>query len=169
MSRHPQILLSHKKELDFYWEHYQRGIDWYLAHFPSLSDRPDFLTGEATPNYLRFPQVAQRIKDTFPQTKIIILLRNPVDRAISWHYHKVNSGLTKLDLPTAIATEIERLATVSETEITETGFYNPDNIMSSLYIYKIKPWIETLGREQFFNSQKRRFLSQSPEQHGKGV
>ena len=149
LSRHPQILLPHKKEIDFYWQHYERGIDWYLAHFPSISDRPDFLTGEATPNYLRFPQVAQRIKDTFPQTKIILLLRNPVDRAISWHYHKLNSGLTNADLSTAIATEIERLATVSETEITNTGYYNPDNIMSSLYFYKIKPWIETLGREQF--------------------
>ena len=149
LSRHPQVLLSHKKELDFYWQHYQRGIDWYLAHFPSITDRPNFLTGEATPNYLRFPQVAKRIKDTFPKTKIIILLRNPVDRAISWHYHKLNSGLSKLDLKTAIATEIERLATVTEAEIINTGYYNPDNIMSSLYIYKIKPWIETLGREQF--------------------
>jgi hypothetical protein len=149
LSRHPQVLLSHKKELDFYWKHFKRGVDWYLAHFPTLTDRPDFLTGEATPNYIRFPQVAQRIKDTFPQTKIIILLRNPVDRAISWHYHKLNTGLTKLDLATAIASEIDRLATVSEAEITNTGYYDPDNILTSLYIYKLKPWIEILGREQF--------------------
>ena len=149
LSRHPQVLLSHTKEIDFFNRNYQRGIDWYLAHFPSITDRPDFLTGEATPNYLRFPQVAERIKATFPQTKIIILLRNPVDRAISWHYHKLNTGLTSEDLATAIATEIERLASVSEAEITNTGFYDPDNIMSSLYIYKIKPWIELLGREQF--------------------
>ena len=149
LSRHPQVLLAHKKEIDFYWKNYQRGIDWYLAHFPTLTDLPDFLTGEATPNYLRFPQVARRIKDTFPQTKIIILLRNPADRAISWHYHKLNTGLTDTDLATAIATEIERLTTVSETEIIETGFYDPDNIISSLYIYKIKAWMEILGREQF--------------------
>jgi tetratricopeptide (TPR) repeat protein len=149
LSRHPQVLLSHKKELDFYWKHFARGVDWYLAHFPTITDHPDWLTGEATPNYLRFPQVAQRIKDTFPQTKIIILLRNPVDRAISWHYHKLNTGLTKLDLATAIATEIARLATVSEAEIINTGYYEPDNIMSSLYIYKVKPWVEILGREQF--------------------
>ena len=149
LSRHPQILLSHTKEIDFYWTNYRRGIDWYLAHFPTICDRPDFITGEATPNYLRFPQVAQRIKDTFPQTKIILLLRNPVDRAISWHYHKLNTGLTSESLSTAIATEIARLATVTEAEITNTGFYNPDNIMSSLYIYKIKPWIELLGRDRF--------------------
>ena len=149
LSRHPQVLLSHKKEIDFYWKNYQRGIDWYLAHFPTITDNPDFITGEATPNYIRFPKVAQRIKDTFPQTKIILLLRNPADRAISWHYHKLNSGLTNEDLATAIATEIKRLATVTEAQIINTGFYNPDNIISGLYIYKIKAWMEILGREQF--------------------
>jgi tetratricopeptide (TPR) repeat protein len=149
LSRHPQVLLSHKKELDFYWQNFERGLDWYLAHFPTITDRPDFLTGEATPNYLRFPEVAQRIKDTFPQTKIILLLRNPIDRAISWHYHKLNTGLTKASLATAIAKEMAQLATITAEEITNTGFTTPDNIMSSLYIYKLKSWIEILGREQF--------------------
>ena len=159
LSRHPQILLSHKKEIDFYRKNFQRGTEWYLAHFPTITDRADFLTGEATPNYLRFPEVAQRIKDTFPQVKIIILLRNPADRAISWHYHKLNSGLTNQDLATAIAAEIKRLASVSETEIINTGYYNPDNILSSLYIYKIKAWIELLGREQFLIIKSEEFYS----------
>ena len=159
LSCHPTILLSHKKELDFYRENYHRGINWYRAHFPAISDRADFLTGEATPNYLRFPQVARRIKDTFPKTKIIILLRNPVDRAISWHYHKLNTGLTKIDLQTAIATEIKQLATTTEAEITNTGYREPDNIMSSLYIYKIRPWIELLGREQFLILKSEEFYS----------
>ena len=161
LSHHPQILFSHKKEIDFYWKNYHRGIDWYRAHFPTITDRPDFLTGEATPNYLRFPQVARRIKDTFPKTKIIILLRNPADRAISWHYHKLNDGLTNLnlDLKTAIATEIEKLATTTEAEITNTGYCDLDNIISSLYIYKIKPWIEILGREQFLILKSEEFYS----------
>ena len=159
LSRHPQILLSHTKEIDFYWQNFAQGIDWYLAHFPTITDQDDFLTGEATPNYLRFPQVAQRIKDTFPQTKIIILLRNPADRAISWHYHKLNTGLTNQDLSTAISEEITRLATVSEAEIIETGFYNPDNILSSLYIYKIRAWVEILGREQFLFLKSEDFYS----------
>ncbi len=159
LSRHPQILLSHTKEIDFYWQNFDRGIDWYLAHFPTITDRDDFLTGEATPNYLRFPQVAQRIKNTFPQTKIIILLRNPADRAISWHYHKFNTGLTNQDLSTAISEEITRLTTVSEAEIVETGYYNPDNILSSLYIYKIRAWVETLGREQFLFLKSEDFYS----------
>lgn len=149
LDRHPQVLLSHKKEIDFYWTNFKRGIDWYLAHFPTITDSSDFFTGEATPNYLRFPHVAHRIKNTFPQTKIIILLRNPADRSISWHYHKFNTGLTNEDLATAIAKEMERLTSVTEEEIEKTSFCDPDNIISSLYYYKIRPWIETLGREQF--------------------
>ena len=149
LDRHPQVLLSHKKEIDFFWKNFKRGIDWYLAHFPAITDRSNFFTGEATPNYLRFPHAAGRIKQTFPKTKIIILLRNPADRAISWHYHKFNTGLTNENLSTAIATEIDRLATITEEEITKTSFYDPDNIISSLYYYKLKPWIEILGREQF--------------------
>ncbi|MEY2858560.1 MAG: hypothetical protein RLZZ74_2873, partial [Cyanobacteriota bacterium] len=42
LSRHPQVLLSHKKELDFYWQNFERGIDWYLAHFPTITDRANF-------------------------------------------------------------------------------------------------------------------------------
>ncbi len=168
LDHHPQVLLSHKKEIDFYWKNFQRGIDWYLAHFPSITDRSDFLTGEATPNYLRFPYIARRIKDTFPKTKIIILLRNPADRAISWHYHKFNTGLTSEDLSTAIATEMERLTTITEEEITKTSFYNPDNLISSLYYYKIRPWIETLGREQFLILKSEDFY-QNPAREMKAV
>ncbi|MGD1919767.1 MAG: sulfotransferase domain-containing protein, partial [Pleurocapsa sp.] len=168
LDHHPQVLLSHKKEIDFYWKNFQRGIDWYLAHFPSITDRSDFLTGEATPNYLRFPYIARRIKDTFPKTKIIILLRNPADRAISWHYHKFNTGLTSEDLSTAIATEMERLTTITDEEITKTSFYNPDNLISSLYYYKIRPWIETLGREQFLILKSEDFY-QNPAREMKAV
>lgn len=164
LSHHPQVLLPHKKEIDFFWQNYQRGIEWYLAHFPSITDQDDFLTGEATPNYLRFPQVATRIKATCPQTKIIILLRNPVDRAISWHHHKLNTGLTKVDLASAIASEISRLATITEAEITNTGFHEPDNILSSLYLYKLKPWIELLGREQFLILKSEDFYLNSMSQ-----
>ena len=163
LRHHPQVLLSHKKEINFYSQDYQRGLDWYLAHFPTITDNPDFLTGEATPNYIRFPQAARRIKDTFPKTKIIVLLRNPADRAISWHYHKYNSGLTNLDLKTAIATEIKKLAAISEAEI-DTGYCKTDNIVSSLYIYQVKPWIEILGREQFLILKSEDFYA-NPEEN----
>jgi tetratricopeptide (TPR) repeat protein len=159
LSYHPQLLLSHKKELDFFWQNFASGINWYLAHFPTITDNDNWLTGEATPNYLRFPLVAQRIKTYCPQTKIIILLRNPVERTISWHYHKVNTGLTKGDLETAISQEIQQLETLSETELMAGGYRSIDNIFSSLYYYQLKAWMEHLPREQFLILKSEDFYS----------
>jgi tetratricopeptide (TPR) repeat protein len=149
LSYHPQILFSHKKELDFFWKNFDRGINWYLAHFPTLSDRDDFLTGEATPNYLRFPIVAERIKEYCSQVKLIVLLRNPVERAISWHYHKIAHGLTSGSLTDAIAQEMKELESWSETDFFNTGYRNPDNLLSSLYCYQFKVWLELFSQEQF--------------------
>ncbi|MDJ0744159.1 MAG: tetratricopeptide repeat protein [Xenococcaceae cyanobacterium MO_167.B27] len=148
LSHHPQILLPHKKELDFFWRRYDYGIDWYLSQFPTITDREDFITGEATPNYIRFPLAAQRIKQDFPNTKLILLLRNPIDRTISWHYHKLSHGQLKEDLETAILTQIKELASLNEAEIINSGYAKLDSVISSLYIYKVKSWLEVFPREQ---------------------
>jgi tetratricopeptide (TPR) repeat protein len=148
LSHHPQILFPHKKELDFFWKNFDKGIDWYLAQFPAITDRPDFITGEATPNYLRFPLAAQRIKQCFSQVKLIVLLRNPIERAVSWHYHKISSGLATGTIEDAIATEMKQLENWHETDFINTGYRNPDNLLSSLYLYQLKVWIDLFGREQ---------------------
>ena len=146
---HPQLLLSHKKELDFFGKNYDYGMAWYLAHFPTITDRANLFTGEATPNYLRFPHIARRIKTHCPQTKLIILLRNPVDRAISWHYHKINTGLTTGSLEDAIKIELQQLENTSEAELTKGGYRKIDNIYSSLYYYQLQSWLQHFPREQF--------------------
>jgi tetratricopeptide (TPR) repeat protein len=149
LGNHPQILLPHKKELDFFWQNYNKGIDWYLSHFPSITDRSDFLTGEATPNYIRFPEIARRIHQLASPIKLILLLRNPIDRAVSWHYHKIRTGLTQGTIESAISQEIKKIDRFSEEKIINTAFYNPDNILSSLYIYKIREWMKIIPQEQF--------------------
>ena len=161
LSYHPQILLSHKKEIDFFWRNFGKGIDWYLSHFPVISDRQNFVTGEATPNYLRFPQVARRIKKTCPTSKLIVLLRNPVERAISWHYHKINTGLTTGSLEDAIAYEMKRLKNLDEERLTRGGYHKIDNIFSSLYYYQLKSWLKYFPREQFLILQSEEFYTQT--------
>ena len=149
LKSHPQILLPHKKEINFFGTKFKYGIDWYLAHFPNISDRADFVTGEATPNYIRFPKAAQQIQANFPQIKLIVLLRNPIDRAVSWHHHKLNSGLAKGTFADAVAREMKQLENFSEDDIIRTVYHNPDNIIGSLYVYKLKVWMELFDREQF--------------------
>ncbi|MDJ0647292.1 MAG: tetratricopeptide repeat protein [Xenococcaceae cyanobacterium MO_188.B19] len=167
LNNHPQILLPHKKELAFFSRRYDYGIDWYLAHFPSITDRDDFITGEATPNYIRFPISAERIKKHFPNIKLILLLRNPIDRTISWHYHKLSHGQLKADLETAILREIKNIEYFTEEEIVNSGYFKFDSIISSLYIYKIKSWLEIFDREQILILQSEDFYAKPGENMAK--
>ena len=88
---HPQIVAATKKEIHFFDKKFQRGIPWYRAQFPSLiqSDmgetigRQGVITGEASPYYLFHPHAPARAALVVPKTKLIVLLRNPVDRAES--------------------------------------------------------------------------------------
>jgi len=67
------------------------------------------LIGEATPSYLAFPEVPERaVKVLGSECKIIILLRHPVDRAVSHYFHNRRLGLEKRAMYTAMAEE-ERL------------------------------------------------------------
>src|SRR5690606_21536211 len=80
---HPDVYGSVRKEVEFFSQHYHRGISWYRAHWPifPIRARASQVYFEASPNYLFHPLAAERAKRLVPGAKIIVLLRNPVDRA----------------------------------------------------------------------------------------
>lgn len=80
---HPQILAAANKEICFFSEHFNKGLAWYQAHFPPPIDPGHFLTGEATPTYFTHPLAAERLHECLPKVKLIVILRNPGDRAFS--------------------------------------------------------------------------------------
>lgn len=84
LSQHPRIKCANKKEVGFFSRDrvYGLGTDWYARQFP-YKRRLGMQLFEATPEYLYYPFVAQRIYQFNPRMKLIILLRNPVERAFS--------------------------------------------------------------------------------------
>ena len=82
---HPDIYMpNRRKEVHFFDDYYSRGGDWYRKFFPSDSDAGNWSAiGEITPRYLYDLNVADRIHRMLPDTKLIAILRNPVDRAYS--------------------------------------------------------------------------------------
>ena len=86
LEEHPNISVSIKKELHFWSLHYEKGQDWYRSHFLPIPEGEFWQTGEASPTYLDSPETPERMYREFPDMKLIVLLRNPVSRAIS-HYH----------------------------------------------------------------------------------
>lgn len=79
---HPDVYMPPEKELHFFDREYRRGIQWYESRFQG---RAEAAVGEATPAYFYFPQIPDLIRRHMPRARLIVSLRDPVDRAYS-HY-----------------------------------------------------------------------------------
>ncbi|NER26736.1 MAG: sulfotransferase domain-containing protein [Symploca sp. SIO1C4] len=90
---HPDIYLpERRKEVHFFDQYYERGINWYQAFFPSSAQAYTYQNiGEITPKYLYAPQVPNRIREHLPNCRFIVILRNPADRAYSQYGFSVKN------------------------------------------------------------------------------
>ncbi|MEM9954760.1 MAG: sulfotransferase [Chloroflexota bacterium] len=95
LSHHPNALSSYKKEVHFFVPNYQKGHSWYQGHFPLRGQQDKPVVFESSPSYILYADVARRIAQSYPQMKIIALLRHPVHRAYS-HY-KMNLRLAHIN------------------------------------------------------------------------
>lgn len=117
LSQHPQIIPASIKEVHFFCgglspevDSYAMGERWYRAHFPLRKAlAPSQRTFEATPLYMFNPLAAERIAALVPQAKIIMLLRNPTERAVSHYFHALRLGFETLGINEALRLEEERL------------------------------------------------------------
>ncbi len=135
---HPNVLPATRKETAFFNYAYHPNLDWYRMYFPTASEQEKMkkqrgqkimITGEATPSYLIDPLVPKRISEMLPNVKLIVLLRNPIDRAFSHYHHNVLSGIEKLPFEQAIKKESERINESFE-ELKNEKFIDNDNFAS---------------------------------------
>lgn len=87
---HPQVWVAPAKELNFFSYYYPNGYQWYERHF--ISPEPRRASGEISPSYFYNPQAITRIHRYNPQMKLLVSLRDPIDRAYSNHLHEVRAG-----------------------------------------------------------------------------
>lgn len=158
LSHHPNITPAFVKEVHFFDLNYDKGVDWYSTFFPqrveSQGNYPgEYVTGEASPCYIFHPAVAQRARATVPHAKIIMLLRNPVNRAYSHYHHEVRLGYETLPFEEAIAQEPNRLRGEKEKMLADDT-YPGDYYMHysyqarGQYIEQIERWREYFPASQ---------------------
>lgn len=134
LALHPQVRPSYVKEIHYYNKNYSNGLKWYRAHFPlgplRRADRP-FITGEASTMYLHDPDTPSRMLEDLPEIRLLLVLRNPVDRAISHYHHRIRTG--REDRPIEVAMEQAISAATSgkfvdgsETDYLRNGHYAED-------------------------------------------
>lgn len=166
LRRHPAILpmwpgVENAKKTFYFDENYHRGEKWYRSHFPSdlqrgrvekrVGVRP--LTGEAAPYYMFHPLVLGRVVETIPQVKVIVLLRNPVDRIWSHYNERVNAGTEKLGFREALDAEDERMRGEAERIVAEGDYYSERHDFCSYlargrYLEHLEPWLDEFSPEQ---------------------
>jgi hypothetical protein len=87
---HPEVFLASNKGLYYFDTHFDKGADWYLDHFTGASDRP--AVGEISHSYLSSPEAPARIEQLNPRMRLLVCLREPVDRAFSDYLDLVKNG-----------------------------------------------------------------------------
>jgi hypothetical protein len=97
---HDNVLVSEIKELCYfmpksYRSNAPKGIEWYKKHFNV--DKKHLAWGEISPRYYFTEGTAQMIKDTIPNIKLILLLRNPAEMVQSLAYFHANMYPDRLD------------------------------------------------------------------------
>jgi hypothetical protein len=105
---HPQVYLPPCKEVHYFSLQAHQSPSWYADHYRDA--RRDQLCGDITPYYLFHPEVPRRIRTFLPRVKLIVLLRDPVERSLSQYFHSIQLGLDDLPLEEALAAEPARLA-----------------------------------------------------------
>ena len=158
----PGIARALNKEVHFYDDHYKAGLCWYRAQFPSSFQkyyaesirREYFITGESSPYYLFHPLIPARLAAVTPQAKLIVLLRNPIDRAFSHHWLVTEEGHETLPFEEAIKREGQRLAGETEKLLGDENYQSFNHrhysyLARGIYADQLKRWMESFSREQF--------------------
>jgi hypothetical protein len=131
LAEHPEVAVPVAKEIDFFSYRYDHGFQWYERCFAGDGSLVR-ARGEVSPSYFCEPSVPARIARYAPDVKILLSLREPVERALSNHRHEVREGhFAGPDLSF------------------EAGLANnPMYVEQGLYATHLKRWLEHFPREQ---------------------
>ena len=160
LSEHPCISRSPHDNIGFFNENYHLGINWYKSLFPTVfykkkmeSKNKQCLFFDVTSTYMEEELTAKNVYEVNPNQKIIVILRNPVDRAYS-HYHvNVKEKSEKRSFEDAVFEEMNRIKSerIIQNKNKNLRVFTPNNIhylKKGFYALQLKSWFKIFPREQ---------------------
>ena len=148
LDRHPDVWMAKplQPEPKFFLvdELYACGVAEYSRRW--FADAPEGVrAGEKSTNYLESAVAAERMAAHLPDVRLVFVLRDPVERAISNYRWSVSNGMEDADLATAIALEDERERTLEP----RLRYARPHAYVSrGRYAELLRPWLDSFPREQ---------------------
>jgi ABC-type polysaccharide/polyol phosphate transport system ATPase subunit len=148
-----QIIQAGARKVQFFELNYDRGVEWYSKQLTQGVVGDTVLRWEMTPEYMDHPLVAERVYQCFPDVKLIMMLRNPVQRAWMHYNLEVAMGFEEFDFTKAIASECDRLAGEIEKIRSHQNYHSFNHqhysyLSRGIYVEQIKNWLDYFPREQ---------------------
>jgi len=157
MARHPAVCVTRHKETNFFYDDrlFARGYDAYLndCFVRNAGCRLKF---EADPRYMLHGRCIDRIATGFPDARIIVMLRHPVERAYSHYVYRMTYGRHAQTFEEMCAEE-ERLIAGGDEALGEYGF-----LARSRYAAQIEHIYRRFPREQVYFLLFERLLRDQP-------
>ncbi|MEA3038718.1 MAG: hypothetical protein QOE79_1231 [Sphingomonadales bacterium] len=151
LSRHRQVCASRVKEVRYFNGHFEQGPAWYAAQFEPKPGQTVLI--EASPSYLWDPDVPERVRSLLGEPKLIVLLREPVDRAWSQYWMKVRRGEEAGSFEEVLRREAERFGPAgqmpSDGSVARTSYGRQSYLGKGLYAPQIERWLSVFPRRCF--------------------
>ena len=170
--QHPDVVPASRKEVHYFDRNVHRSLNWYKAHFRNAARQKKsnsrIITGECTPYYAVNPYIPEKIAKIAPDTKIIFILRDPVERAFSHYKHNVNRNLYEkpVTFSEALSFEEQIVPRVLDEMRLERNCYHTDHDIYSLrerghYVEQIQTYEEYFPEKVFILTTEE--LSEAPD------
>ncbi len=174
--QHPQIISSKAKEMFFYGNNtrFAKGVLYYKQFFATK------LYKAARQNKLKLPAYSvdastdtfeniyapQRILSNHKNAKVILLLRNPADRAFSHYKFSVKKGFESTDFEKALELEEKRINTADKKEIADKNhnyaFYRLGYRSRGIYCDSVANWINSIPKNNIYINSSENYF-ENPE------
>lgn len=170
LGEHPEVGIASAKEPHYFdWNH-QRGDNWYRSFFPLSigSASQGLMAGESSPGYLMDPKAPARAAAAMPDAKLLLLVRNPVERAHShYRYRKGRGHEPAATFEEALADEprrMERAAAADRGQLQLRGYFHHGK-----YADGLSRWLEHFDSSQVLTLQSEDFYANTPEAYSRVV
>lgn len=143
LKNHSQIYLPKLKEAHFFdiEERYEKGLEWWVENYFNTYNEEKVM-GVMTPEYLYYKEIPEKIfNDLGANTKIVIILRNPVSRAYSHYQMSIRRGFETLDFKIACEEEKNR---IDKDSFSRNHF---SYISRGLYYKQVKRYLDLFGEK----------------------
>ena len=152
---HPCVLPAAYDEVGFFDDNFHLGLNWYRSLFPTKKQIENIrkkegiaITGEDTPFYFWNKDARDRIKKLLPEIKLVLILRNPVNRAFSEYNNVVREKGVKLSFEEYIKPDLENIEN-NPLNVSQCG-QKSAIISRGIYFIQLQMWQELFPKERIF-------------------